>query len=267
MSKIISFLNVPGANEAQVMSLFLKLRNFIKQIEFSITDLRIYTRPQLAINEMETERDVTTLIVGWAVSELPNWSKWNKIILRSQKVSQFIPLDLTDRHGAVGRATRAATDNTGDWNSKAQRTKLLLFLKGHYLNSWAPYGLRISPKVGPLKIKQPYRSCNKLEPGPPDEIDIVRLIFRLFVEHDYCFAEISNLLNSQKIKPPLNRITWSARNSKAILQSAVYIGSNRFRGCIKHDAFPALIDRSVFFKAQEKISRNAVSLVQFLPYI
>ena len=69
MSKIISILHVPGADEAQVMSLFLKLRNFIKQIDFSITNLRIYTRPQLAIKEMETERDMTTLIVGWAVSE------------------------------------------------------------------------------------------------------------------------------------------------------------------------------------------------------
>jgi len=138
MSKIISILHAPGADEAQVMSLFLKLRNFIKQIEFSITDLRIYTRPQLAIKEMETERDVTTLIVGWAVSELPNWSKWNRIIFRSQKVTQFIPLDLTDGHGAVARTSRAATDNTGNWSSKAQRTKLKLFLKGHYLNSWAP---------------------------------------------------------------------------------------------------------------------------------
>lgn len=261
MSKIISILHVPGANEAQVMSLFLKLRNFIKQIDISITDLRIYTRQQFAIKEMEKERDMTTLIVGWAVSELPNWSKWNRIILQSQKVTQFIPLDLTDGNGVVARTSRAATDNTGNWSSKAQRTKLKLFLKGHYLNSWAPYGLRISSKIDPLKSKQPYRSCNKLEPGPPDEIDIVRLIFRLFVEHDYCFAEISNLLNSQKIKPPLKRLTWSARNSKAILQSAVYIGSNRFRGCIKHDAFSPLIDRSVFFKAQEKISRNSVSLV------
>ena len=260
MSKIISILHAPGANEAQVMSLFLKLRNFIKQIEFSITDLRIYTRPQLAINEMEKERDVTTLIVGWAVSELPNWSKWNGSILRSQKVHQFIPLDLTDRHAAIRQNTRAATDNTGNWSSKSHRTKLKLFLRGYYLNSSAPYGLKMSPKSNFLKSKQPYRSCNKLELGPPDEIDIVRLIFRLFVEHDYGFSEISNLLNSQKIKPPLKRLTWSARNSKAILQSAVYIGSNRFRGCIKNDAFPPLIDRSVFFKAQEKIARNAVSL-------
>ena len=107
MSKIISILHVPDANETQVMSLFLKLRNFIKQIDFSITDLRTYTRQQLAIKEMETERDMTTLIVGWAVSELPNWSKWNRIILQSQKVTQFIPLDLTDgnvlSHGHQGQ--------------------------------------------------------------------------------------------------------------------------------------------------------------------
>ena len=260
MSKIISLLHAPGANEAQVMSLFLKLRDFINQIEFSITDLRIYTRPQLAIKELETERDVTTLIVGWSVSELPDWSKWNRIILRSQKVTQFIPLDLSDGHGDASRSSSAVADNTGNWSSKAHRTKLKLFLKGYYLNSCAPYGLKISPKIDPLKSKQPYRSCNKLEPGHPDEIDIVRLIFRLFVEHDYCFSEISNLLNSQKIKPPLKRLSWSARNSKAILQSAVYIGSNRFRGCIKHGAFSPLIGRSVFFKAQDKISRNAVSL-------
>ena len=260
MSKIITILHAPGAGSSQVMTFYLKLRDFIDQIELHFTDLRIFTQPEAGINEIEKEKDVQTLIVGWAVTKKPNLKQWARIILRSQMVTQFIPLDLIDRHGDVASATSVVHDNAGDWGSKTQRTKLKLFLRGFYLNAFAPFGLRLLPKNDRLINQPSYRSCRLLEPGSPDEIEIVRLIFRLFVDHDYCFTEVSNLLNVQKIKPPQNKRSWTPRTVKDILQSTVYIGTNHFRGCIKHDVFSPLIDRSVFFQAQNKIFDKQICL-------
>lgn len=147
MSKIISILIAPISDPAHVMSLFVKLKAFIEQVELHFTDLRIFTQPEVGINEIEKEKEVQTLIVGWGVTEKPNLKQWAQIMLRSQMVTQFIPLDLIDRYGAVAPETSITPDDsTGNWGSKTQRTKLKLFLKGFYLNAFAPYGLRLLPK-------------------------------------------------------------------------------------------------------------------------
>ena len=93
-------------------------------------------------------------------------------------------------------------------------------------------------------------------------LDIVRLVFSLFVDFGYTLTEISNLLNAEGVKAPHNSKIWNGRKLKSLVESAVYIGSNQFGACLKHDVFPALIDRSTFCAAQAKIyKRDASALV------
>ena len=99
-----------------------------------------------------------------------------------------------------------------------------------------------------------------LEPGDPEKVEIVRLIFELFVIHDYTLTDICNLLNSQGVKSPLKSNTWKTRVVRTILESEIYIGANEFCGCVKHGVFPSFIDKSIFFEARAKISRNHLTL-------
>jgi hypothetical protein len=91
-------------------------------------------------------------------------------------------------------------------------------------------------------------------------VEIVRLIFELFVIHDYTLTDVCNLLNSQGVKPPLKNNTWKTSVVRTILESEIYIGANEFSGCVKQDVFPPFIDKAVFFEAQAKISRNLLTL-------
>ena len=113
------------------------------------------------------------------------------------------------------------------------------------------------------KSKQKNRSSRLryvLEPGDPEKVEIVRLIFELFVIHDYTLTDVCNLLNSQGVKPPLKSNTWKTSVVRTILESEIYIGANEFSGCVKHGVFPSFIDKSIFFEAQAKISRNQLTL-------
>ena len=52
-----------------------------------------------------------------------------------------------------------------------------------------------------------------LVPGSTQEIEIVRLIFKLFVSYICEITEISNLLNAQGIKAPNKGKTWMGKKS------------------------------------------------------
>ncbi|MGD9373881.1 MAG: recombinase family protein, partial [Desulfobacterales bacterium] len=146
------------------------------------------------------------------------------------------------------------------WSKKTRQNNFKLFLEGYYIKPIAPYAMR---RVPIKKSRQKNRSSRwryVLEPGDPEKVEIVRLIFELFVIHDYSLTDICNLLNSQGVKSPLKCNTWKTRVVRTILESETYIGANEFSGCVKHGVFPSFIDKAVFFEAQAKISRNQLTL-------
>ncbi len=258
MATIITILNLPRDGPARVTALLNQMRGFLEQIGRNNDDLRIYTHLDFGLAELAKNKKVRTLILAWSAGGKPNLDYWTWSILPSNTITEFIPLDLDSKSIPAPKPLDLAPDNTGNWTSKAQRTKLALFLNGFYLNAFAPFGLRLMNNYAPETHVPPYRSCHLLAPGPMNEVDIVRLVFSLFVDHGYTYTEISNLLNAQGIKPPATAQSWSHRALKVLLQSTVYIGVNRFRGCIKHDVVPPLIDKVQFFKAQSKILANRI---------
>jgi len=259
MAKIITILNSPPDSPARVTDLLNQIRGFLEQVGLNNDDLRIYTRLKFGLAELAKEKKVRTLVLAWSAGGKPNLDYWTWSILQSNTITEFIPLDLESEPIPTRKPLDLVPDNTGNWTNKAQRTKLMLFLNGFYLNAFAPFGLRLLKNYGPETQVPPYLSGQLLAPGPINEVDIVRLVFNLFVDHGYNYTEISNLLNAQGIKPPSTVQSWSHRALKVLLQSAIYIGVNKFRGCIKHNVVPPLIDRIQFFNAQSKILANRIS--------
>lgn len=104
-------------------------------------------------------------------------------------------------------------------------------------------------------------------PGPPEEIAIVRLIFRLFVGSRKTELEIANYLNDRGKLNDFGR-PWKREGVRRVLTNEKYIGNNVWnRRCTKlksklvynppnqwvraENAFEPIVNRNLFDKAQE----------------
>jgi hypothetical protein len=261
MSRTLALVHAPGVNQAQLNMLVKKLRDFMDQIDFNGTDIHVNPAPIFRSEKFGNNDEIITLIVGWGLPSKPTWDWWMSEIPLSKTPRQFIGIDLFERNRFDGRELEPPRINAGKyWSRKTRQNNFKLFLEGYYIKPTAPYAMR---RVPIKKSKQKNRSSRLryvLEPGDPQRVEIVRLIFELFVIHDYTLTDICNLLNSQGVKPPLKSNTWKTRVVRTILESEIYIGANEFSGCIKHGVFPSFIDKSIFFEAQAKISRDQLTL-------
>jgi DNA invertase Pin-like site-specific DNA recombinase len=105
-----------------------------------------------------------------------------------------------------------------------------------------------------------------LMPGPDDEVRIVNLIYRWFVEESLNEQEIASRLNAMNVRTDLHR-EWSRCTVHEILTNEKYIGNNiynrtsfklKVRRVVnpsdmwirKDSAFPSLITRDIFYTAQ-----------------
>jgi hypothetical protein len=133
---------------------------------------------------------------------------------------------------------------------------LALFLNGSYLKPSTPFGMKRVLAKRKKERSPAGRLYHKLVPAEPEKIEIVRLIFDLFVNSDYTLTGIANLLNAQGITPPQeNSAPWNTRKVRSILESWAYVGANEYCGCYKPDVFSSAVDKATFFEAQAKIAR------------
>jgi hypothetical protein len=143
--------------------------------------------------------------------------------------------------------------NSGKYyRKKFWQVRYKLFLEGCYFRTIAAYGIKRIPKD---RLNDELTGFNPhiLVPGSTQKIEIVRLIFQLFVSYNYTITEISNLLNAQGIKALNNSKTWRGKKIISLMSSPVYIGSNQYYACVENDIFQALIGKPAFCVAQTKI--------------
>ncbi len=264
MLKTIAIVHALGANDFQLEILVKKMERFVGRMNFYPNEIRVNASPGIGMNNPGNYDIPSTLIIGWGLSEKPCWTKWAYEINTSQLIRLFIAVDLYERYGTHGRVLVAPNVKAGSyWRHKSWQTRCKLFLNGCYVSYVAPYGMKRIPKEG-CHDDLTVSNRHILVPGLQQEIEIVRLIFNLFVNHGYTMTEISNLLNAQGIKAPNKSKIWSGKKIKFLLVSSVYIGSNQYGACVKHNVFPALIDRSTFCAAQAKIYGKETFLRRFL---
>jgi len=102
--------------------------------------------------------------------------------------------------------------------------------------------------------------------GPPQEVETVQLIYKLFVHEGKSELEIAKLINDKGIKTDLNR-PWSRGTIHQVLTNEKYIGNNVYNRTsfklkkqrvknppemwIRSDgAFKAIVDPQLFYQAQ-----------------
>ena len=98
----------------------------------------------------------------------------------------------------------------------------------------AGYGLRrelIDEQRQP-KGELPFRAKKSLQtdrvvlvPGPPEEVEIVRRMYRMFVEEDRSESEIAAILNEEGVLTDLGR-QWTRGTVHQVLTNEKYIGNN-----------------------------------------
>jgi len=110
-----------------------------------------------------------------------------------------------------------------------------------------------------------------LKPGAPEEIAVIKRVFRAFVQNRKTPKQIADLLNGEAIPSPGDG-TWSALSVRGILTNELYAGTmvyNKTTQRLKspshknpktewiraENAFPAIIDRRLFDAAQVIIQK------------
>jgi len=261
MLKTVAIVHAPNVNKPELGILVKKLENFVERMNFYQPKIRINASNVIELNLLGDPRHPLVLIIGWGLVDKPEWSGLEYGIKTSTTIRIFIAIDLYETFGEHGRVLMVPNLNYGRfWRRKSWQIKCKQFLNGSYISSFAPYGMRRIPLRNRYNENYTFSCHYTLIPGVSHEIEIVRLMFDLYVNHGYTLTDISNLLNAQGVSAPYKSKFWNPQKVKTIVASVVYIGSNQFGACIKHNVFPALIDRSTYFAAQDKIYRKRVNV-------
>ncbi len=115
-----------------------------------------------------------------------------------------------------------------------------------------------------------------LVPGPAEEVDTVRQIYRLFVERGHSEREITALLNADGCRTDLGR-EWTRGTVHQVLTSEKYVGNNVFNHVSfklkkkrvrnapdmwirANGVFEAVVDADMFARAQTLIAQRSVRM-------
>jgi hypothetical protein len=254
----IAILYAPGIKPSRVSFLEKKMRDFLDRLDLSTSEI-LLNPPQLhKPSDPGRNEGFITLLIGWGLPAQPAWDRWLNEWKIPKWVRQVIAVDLFERRNLKGKLLDVPYVNAGKyWSQKTRQMNLGLFLKGCYLKPVAPFGLKRTLSKRKKERAPTTRSHYNLVLAESEKVEIVRLIFDLYVNSDYTLTSIANLLNAQGINPPQQSSTaWRIRMVRSILETWAYIGSNEYCGCYKHNVFPAVVDRGIFFEAQAKIARS-----------
>lgn len=259
MSDLFAILYAPDSRESTIESLAQKFSNIIERLNIGIANIEVNPKFPINVHWEDNSSSLLTVVIGWGLKIKPSW----KIILSELKglesVRQLIAIDLFERTGFDGRVLEKPMVNAGKyWSKRMQQHRRNLFFEDYLLMSSIPYGLKKVEVSNTVKNNSSSIPQFASEPGEPSEVEIVKMIFDLFVGHDYNLSEICNLLNAQEVSAPKNCNVWNPRTIKTILRCPLYIGANKFREFIKFDVFPSIIEQSVYFEAQAKISQMGI---------
>ena len=178
-----------------------------------------------------------------------------------------------------------AGEYSRELSGKVYAGQARLIRKGYRQGGQAGYGLRrtLIAEDGSIKGALNFgdRKCLMtdrviLTPGHPDEVAVVRQIFRLFVHRRMNCQEISDELNQQSVPYPKPG-PWTRPRVAKIVRNVVYAGDSIWgktsgklarKRCptapdtwvLAHDVFEPIVDRTLFEQAQSIISSRVCKL-------
>ncbi len=130
--------------------------------------------------------------------------------------------DLRDEYDwdAFERELKRGNDYLEYYKKIQARGRLQSVASGNYLGTYAPYGFK------KITVMDGKRKCPTLEEDP-ETVDIVRMIFDMYVNKDMGCQRICNYLDSMGIKPPKGK-HWSSAAMQDMLENIHYIGKVRW---------------------------------------
>jgi site-specific DNA recombinase len=139
---------------------------------------------------------------------------------------------LIDWHSFGGRITGAVRAETCSEEVKKNARRVAgacaeYAADGDWLGGRVPYGLRpvlIETPTAPDKDKRRRRKRQRLVLGDPQEVEAVRLIFRLVGDHGWPLSKVVAELKARGIPSPSGQKEWRRQMVHCILRNPVYVG-------------------------------------------
>ncbi len=159
---------------------------------------------------------------------------------------------------------------------RTRRGKLFKARNGHIVGSLSPYGYNYIRKT---KEREGYYVINE------EEANVIKLIFKLFVEEKLSIRELVRRLTSMQIKPPRTKRAWAKSTVSRILRNETYVGITHYNKhyCISSSRqekekyrrttrtgmrlrpreqwipikVPAIIENEIFERAQKQLEENS----------
>lgn len=130
--------------------------------------------------------------------------------------------DLRDEYDwdAFERELKRGNEYLEYYKKIQRRGRLLSVSQGNYIGSTPPYGFR------KITVMDGKRKCPTLEEDP-EQADVVRIIFDLYVNKDMGRRRIASYLDGMGIKPPKGK-HWSPGSLKEIITNVHHIGKVRW---------------------------------------
>lgn len=194
MPNLLAILHSPGSSKSLKERLLKKFTGRLKQLNIGSPEVVVNSSPDFDDCFLSAHDDFLTIIIGWVLKSEPSWETIFSRIHQVEFLRQLMAIDLFEREGIDGRVLEKPQLNAGKyWGRRMQLNNKSLFLEDNYLQASTPYGLKRA-KVQPKNDSDNsnVRSVT-FEPGEPAEIEIVRMIFELFVNHEHNRTEICNL--------------------------------------------------------------------------
>lgn len=137
-------------------------------------------------------------------------------------ITQTRVYDLRDEYDwdAFERELKRGNEYLEYYKKIQRRGRLTSVAAGNYIGSTPPYGF------DKITVMDGKRKCPTLKANP-EQADVVRIIFDLFVNKDMGRRRIANYLDSMGIKPPSSE-HWSPGSIKEILTNVHHIGKVRW---------------------------------------
>jgi DNA invertase Pin-like site-specific DNA recombinase len=158
--------------------------------------------------------------------------------------------------------------------------------QGDWLGGPVPYAYRVTYITVEQEGRPPRVVPDKLVPGDPEQVEAVRLIFRLCADHGWSIGQIVAELNTRRIPSPSGKAQWRRQTVRQILRNRRYVGDavrgvrstgkyhrtargevteTTDRRCQRNppeswtvvkDRHEGLVDRNVWERAQRTLARN-----------
>lgn len=94
-----------------------------------------------------------------------------------------------------------------------------------------------------------------------DEAAIVRMIFSTYLNEQQSIPKLIRYLNERGITR--RGASWSDAGMRRFLKNPIYIGEIHFMNVVTKDKFPAIVDKDIFNKVQEKLKTNRKKSASF----